>query len=156
MQSDQHKASLPFCWLQLWGDKRSTFIPGAAESHLIPCFGGLGGHKSSLCFRYICTAIFPVLLSEHSQIGGYTKAAWMNLTQRSAAWGESAKGGDLRAEEMGEGNSPLRLTCSACELQPQFRWWNTLPHWDRRPGPCLPHTAWRPLNANWEVWGPPL
>lgn len=48
------------------------------------------------------------------------------------------------------------LTCSVGEPQPQFQWLSTLPHLDKRPDPCPPRMAWRPLNADWEVSGPLL
>lgn len=145
--SDQYKAYLPFCWLQLWGDKWSTFIPGAAviSDPLLWRFG----------WSWIFS-VFPIHLdSNFSCVTLWTQPDWR--VNESSLNESGPKVAHVRGKLKRRGPQGWNwLTCSVCELQPQFRWWNTLPHWDRRPGPCLPHTAWRPLNAGWEVWGPPL
>lgn len=65
---------------------------------------------------------------------------WRGRAKRGNCWGRNQMPHALI--------NPITLTCSVCEPPPQFQWWSTPPHLDKRPDPCLPRMAWRPLNVD--------
>ena len=134
-------------------------LPPSVLKACAPWFSGSGDYRSSVRLR--CTMFHHAVRPRAKK-----KAAWMKMTPRLVIGGEGQgeETSMLRKKPNASHTQrhththtiPITLTCSVCELQPRFQWWSTLPHLDRMPGPCLPHRAWRPLNSDWEVWGPPL